>query len=146
MFKFKSAFQPTVTSQESAVRRLLFPVSLWLIGKKKTFSRDLQLWPVTLIYEFDLDRVAMNHHATYVLFKSYTHTTDRLLYTVTKVLGKYWQLTTYKRLILVINHYSVSLVTADKRETGRKWVLWTFCNNNCNLHLIAQNLHGSNPP
>lgn len=51
-----------------------------------------------LIYETDIERVKMNHHVTYLyerLFHSkvigvhrHTHTTDRLLYTATTVVGK----------------------------------------------------------
>jgi len=34
--------------------------------KKESSSRDLELWPVTLIYDPDLDRVKVNHHAIYL--------------------------------------------------------------------------------
>jgi len=54
---------------------------------------------MTLTSELDLDRVKVNHHAKYVGQRSFrskvivrtarqTHTTDRLLYTATKVIVK----------------------------------------------------------
>jgi len=48
--------------------------------KKESSSRGLGLWPVTLIYEPDLDRVKVNHHAIYLpqsskfIIQTHTHT------------------------------------------------------------------------
>jgi len=82
---------PIYVSFSATLLELVFPISL-----SHTSPCDLEVCSMMLTYEFDLDKVKLNHNAKYLgkrsfFRKLYTHRhehiADRPLYTATKLIN-----------------------------------------------------------